>query len=453
MHKVYRLTHVDTDGQAIKSYVGVTIRELPDRKQAHLNEASRGGRSISPHSLGWAIREEIRRGNVPEERFRIELLEECGSVEEMLDGEERWIEALGTMAPAGYNLMPGGRSAGGPSNSKPVCMFADGELKEFPSISAAARARARELGKRNVSGFVHLVLVRIQMGWTYAEALEYDDHEDGRGTELSRKARDVGEKVATMRSREHRRRTKVERARIPRGFRLPAPDGSGGQVDIAGFAKQAELSKSTVTHRLHRIYKDIGQMTSVEVISALTTAEKRTKIVVVHLPDGQRVEGGRNELAKAFSTGEHAGCRVVPGLGYDALRTRLREAGDAASNDALLMALGVTAPGKSERLVAAEPARRRDLQASEYVVTADDGRRRRFVRQADFVRACLAGLEVLGQAERWVSPQARTAKERANSLQKRVARMMVSGTPTEIARRFGVLNFVVGETAEVDLLT
>lgn len=453
MYKIYKLTHVDGDGQVIKSYVGVTIRELPARLKAHLNEAVRGKRNIFPHSLGSAIRREIELGKVLEECFSIELLEKCASVEEMLDGEERWIAEIGTMAPTGYNVMPGGRSAGGPSNSKPVHVFADGKLKEFPSISSAARARAAELGKRNVENFVGLVLARIgQMGWTHAEALEYDDHEDGRRTELSRRARDAGELVATVRSREYRRSTKADRERIPKGFMLPAPDGSGQQVNIVRFAEQAGLSKATVTHRLHRIYKDISRMTIREVIAALVTAVERAKTIVVHLPNDQQIKGSRNELAKAFSEGEYKGYRVVPNLGREALRARLRKAGDAASNDELLIALGVKAPDTSARVIPAKPVHRRKLRASGYVVMADDKRQRRFIKQADFVRACLAGLVELNQVEKWVSPKAETAKERELSLQKKVTQMMKSLTPTEVAKEFGVLNFIVREATTGDLL-
>ncbi|WP_156419401.1 hypothetical protein [Aureimonas sp. AU12] len=435
MFKVYRIRHLNHEGAELKSYVGLTARTLARRKDAHINEASRAKRSIHSLSLGAAIRAEIRSANNPHEHFQIELLEEYGTVHAMLEGEGRWIEELGTMAPNGYNLMPGGCSAGGPSNSKPMRLLVDNVLVEFPSIKAAAQVRARELEK-DLDRFVGMVFMRIQNGWTHAEALEFESHEDGRGTELSRKARADGENVATVRSRAHRERIKTTAVAIPRGFNLPAPDGSGRKVPIKEFAEMSGVSQSTVMHRLHQIVGSIDAMASADTIDHLIRKQDRVKPIVVRLPDGTLVEGSRNHLAKEFSEGAYASYRTIHNLGYQALRTRLRKSGDRASNDEHLCALGVTAP-KSDvpRLIVAEPVHRRKLKAGEYLLTADDGRQLRFVKQMDFVRECVKALEQLGR----MPQQTETRRLRDKSLQSRITWMMGRHSPTEIARHLGVL--------------
>ncbi|ASP93334.1 GIY-YIG nuclease family protein [Sinorhizobium meliloti] len=112
-YQTYRIEHRNAQDELVKSYVGVTIRSLEDRLSAHLREASRAERSISPHSLGHAIRQELLADPANASRFSIRQLSIHESQTEMLADENIWIEKLGTMAPNGYNLMPGGRSAGG----------------------------------------------------------------------------------------------------------------------------------------------------------------------------------------------------------------------------------------------------------------------------------------------------------------------------------------------------
>lgn len=85
-----------------KGYVGLTRQKINDRLRAHRKNAkseSRHRQAISKaiYKYGWKA-------------FSPFVLEVCQSVEELSAAETQWIERLGTMAPNGYNLRPGGVS-------------------------------------------------------------------------------------------------------------------------------------------------------------------------------------------------------------------------------------------------------------------------------------------------------------------------------------------------------
>ncbi|MDX0482332.1 hypothetical protein GOL95_31630 [Sinorhizobium medicae] len=141
-YQTYFIEHRNAQDELVKSYVGVTIRSLEDRLSAHSRAASRAERSISPYSLGHAIRQELLADPENASRFSIRQLSIHESQTKMLADENIWIEKLGTMAPNGYNLIPWGRSAGGVGNSLAMELFIDGALRMFPSIKQAAHALA-----------------------------------------------------------------------------------------------------------------------------------------------------------------------------------------------------------------------------------------------------------------------------------------------------------------------
>lgn len=91
---VYRLTCVPTG----LSYVGQTIHTLDERWLGHVRHA-RTARVDMPITV--AIRE------YGAEAFTREVLQECEDQQSLNRAERHWIDTLGTVAPAGYNLSRG----------------------------------------------------------------------------------------------------------------------------------------------------------------------------------------------------------------------------------------------------------------------------------------------------------------------------------------------------------
>lgn len=128
---IYRVTHIASS----KSYVGLTVQTLQQRWRNHLEQAQSGG-VRNEVSLHQAIRD------FGAEAFSIEQID-SGTTKGTLEAKERlWIEKLGTLAPAGFNIAGGGVSGG--SNRKPVVV--DG--KKFASVGEAAAyvAESRKIG-------------------------------------------------------------------------------------------------------------------------------------------------------------------------------------------------------------------------------------------------------------------------------------------------------------------
>ena len=93
--RVYKITNKQNG----KIYVGQTKGTLSKRFSAHVSSATRGSKASIIHN---AIRKYGR------DAFKIELLEECQSFEELDEAERRWIAELNTVAPNGYNIEKGG---------------------------------------------------------------------------------------------------------------------------------------------------------------------------------------------------------------------------------------------------------------------------------------------------------------------------------------------------------
>ena len=126
---IYRVTHIASS----KSYVGLTVQTLQQRWRNHLEQAHAGG-VRSEDSLHQAIRD------FGVEAFTIEQID-SGTTKGTLEAKERlWIEKLGTLAPAGFNIVEGGVSGG--SNPKPCTV--DG--KKFRSVGEAAAYVAESRG-------------------------------------------------------------------------------------------------------------------------------------------------------------------------------------------------------------------------------------------------------------------------------------------------------------------
>ena len=119
---IYKITQVSTG----KMYVGLTVMGIDKRWENHLQQAV-DERIKSDKSLHNAIRE------AGSKDFLIEQID-MGQTKSDLEGKEiYWIEKLGTLHPAGFNLNKGGSSGGSNPTSTPV----DG--RTFDSRKAAVQ--------------------------------------------------------------------------------------------------------------------------------------------------------------------------------------------------------------------------------------------------------------------------------------------------------------------------
>lgn len=118
-------------------YVGQTVNKLKCRIQHH--------KKYNEFYLGNAIRQ------YGWENFKVDILEECGTLKELNEQEAYWIKTLGCKFPNGYNLTDGGNAPKGRVVSdkermlrsemnpykRPVRCIDTGEI--FPSVTSAAR--------------------------------------------------------------------------------------------------------------------------------------------------------------------------------------------------------------------------------------------------------------------------------------------------------------------------
>ena len=118
-----------------KQYVGQTIEGISKRMSGH-RTSTRAGCSLLIHKAMrkyglWA--------------FDIEEIDTLECTQEELDKiEQETIESLGTLAPNGYNIAPGGRGGGGKiRKGRPGTMTGKKHSKEARAKIAAASAKRR----------------------------------------------------------------------------------------------------------------------------------------------------------------------------------------------------------------------------------------------------------------------------------------------------------------------
>lgn len=96
---VYKIINIVND----KIYVGCTTRELEKRLYAHFGQRFHNKRLLSRAIIKYGI-----------DKFKISLIEQCASIDEMFEREKYWIGKLKSADPSiGYNLTLGGDA--GPS--------------------------------------------------------------------------------------------------------------------------------------------------------------------------------------------------------------------------------------------------------------------------------------------------------------------------------------------------
>lgn len=433
---IYQIAHARPDGQT-KNYVGLTQRPLDDRLNAHFNESTRPKvRGISHFSLGYAVREHLRNraGVELHDVFSITLLETFDTLEAMREGEARWIDKLGTMAPNGYNLMRGGSSVGGPSNAIPCSLWLSDGLQNFPSFTAAARAVAQAAGisdDKRIALFTDRAKMRIHTGWRQAEALGLEPRIDGRSTPLSLSAHKAGIKVDTARSQSHRQQQRGKRT-VPVGTRhlLPSPQDPSVMLPAPAVFEALGISASTGRHRLAKIEDNLHLMTPDAILEYLRTSKDRTKPLSIVLPGGKQVVMGINALAKEYQS---------LGNGFAVIKTRLRQLGAGATNQELLIALGIVPRPVKQREVAQEPVSRKKHCSHWFIEGASNSRE--FVNQKDFVEACYQVLRHKPGGEAMLGNAPDDEYKAKRSLQGRISRgTREKQTVQHLAEQLGILD-------------
>ena len=298
----------------------------------------------------------VASGTAFQDAYAVRTLETTDDPVQARQLEALWIARLGSAAPFGYNLMPGGSSLGGPANSAEVVMN-DPDLGtlRYSSASAAIRAvndRRRQAGQRPLEAGT--VYARLDQGWPPEKALELEPRVDQRGRRAAfiwkgkcyETLRAVSEAeavpIATLRSRLHRSRVAGrcssddvagDRRRSRSGGRqrglspVPDPDGNGGTVSLADFARRTGIPKATVTHRFWQLVRKGRQpetMASADILAALTCRQERRVILELEVGSGAVLTGGVRELIKCVLDTPAIEGRRHEVLGMSAIRRRLR---------------------------------------------------------------------------------------------------------------------------------
>ncbi len=357
---VARIIYELTERRTNRKYIGVTKRTLPVRIATHLNEARRD-KPVRPGGLMAALRRMLSEGRTFFEAFDARIVDHATNDEEARRKERDWIETLGCRQPSGLNGMPGGRSLGGPANSRPVDVeVAPGDLVSYPSFLVALTARNRGLkvaGKPVIE--MGAAYARLAAHWRPEEVLGYHDHDDGRSrrpvfrlngklyTSLQAAADDTGIGLDTLRSRLQRWRQAglegvpeigTDRRQGGKGraalatLRIPWP-GSDERLTAAEFARRTGVAKATILHRWHRVREEdvrrgeqgLPPLTPVQIQRRLTASPtERRKLLVLRLPDGRTWRGGERELVRRVLGAPAVEARRAERLSESGIRRRLR---------------------------------------------------------------------------------------------------------------------------------
>jgi group I intron endonuclease len=120
-----------------KVYVGMTTTGIIKRWHSHVYYAKHGAK--------WPLYAAIRKYG--KEYFTIEILESCAAMEELYHREVYWIEQYKSIAPNGYNLLPGSRFRDG----RPSSM-----LRKVRSDKGKTISEERKQGLRNAKKYLVL---------------------------------------------------------------------------------------------------------------------------------------------------------------------------------------------------------------------------------------------------------------------------------------------------------
>lgn len=316
-YSVYRISCKETG----KCYYGITAGRVETRLSRHVIDAFRR-RGCRIGSLQDRIRKVHVGGQRPRDAFEVEIVAERLSLACARSLESHLVEEKKTRVPHGFNVQPGGFSAGSKANSKPLTVSDErGYRRNYSSLMKAVDARNRELAKQDSKLLKYpTVRARIrEMGWTIEEALEYKSRIDGRsrrepflcsGTRmvsLAQASQATGLTKATLRSRLHRAklngRSDHDIAEVmPRpdvkALSLPDPDNRRRLISATAVARKLGIPVSTVVHRYRRAPKDIS---SRELINWLIGPKRPVRVLMLDVPGGERLCGSIRQIYMEIS--------------------------------------------------------------------------------------------------------------------------------------------------------
>lgn len=361
---IYALTERVTG----RIYVGLTTRTLAQRISAHLSQARRP-RTVRPDGLMNALRRMLDAGGRFGDMWEARIVGRAATTDQARVLETHWITTLSAARPTGYNIMPGGRSVGGPDNAVPVTVvLPDGSSRNYACIQHAI-VDSNEVNRAAGQPVLlpGTVYARLAMGWSPAQALGYAPHIDGRGARrpipvegrtfgnLRSIAATTGLPIAALRSRLHRRTLSgsetdlstdmrcsgfdhVPRRTAPLGLCLP---GVAGPLTVREYAKRTDMPASTVLHRWHaasRAGLDPATLSPTALLARLVTAEDRRRLVTLCLPDGRSWNGGERDLVRrVLGDPDLAASRAIL-LSESGIRRRLRLLPDCERQDPVKVA-------------------------------------------------------------------------------------------------------------------
>ena len=335
-----------TDRRSGKDYVGITEATISDRIRRHIYE-SRRDQPRDPRGLLHQLRERVHSEQDFYEQFEVRELTRTYSLATAGWLEQVWIDRIGSMAPHGYNLMPGGASVGGRGNAQTLMLHIDGEEVAFTTIRAAVvhcNNRAVRLG----AGLLRIgtVYARLVAGWSPEQACDLEPHDDGRSqrdpfvvdgrtyTSLAAASAATGVHMETLRSRLHRaRRAGEQRPDIGRNRRrggrrpmlgLRHPE-TGEVVSARTYSRATGIPAATVLSRFHRAGDNDPRCLAVPV--------ERRKQVGLRLPCGRVLTGGyRQTAARVVSDPDLQALRCEE-LSQAGIRARLKRMTTAQRSD------------------------------------------------------------------------------------------------------------------------
>lgn len=380
--RLYLVTETATG----RGYVGLTARLEQSRLRAHWYHAGRVEHRHRQGSLGAAMRAARERGDSLEQAFSVTVLEMVPDVVAARRREEDLIASLGTAAPGGFNLMPGGASVGGPGNSRQTRLRGpNGRVRGFASFGEAWawwRAQWEVASPEQVAAWtteglhwpaLGLAHARIGLGWSVQEALGLAPHGDRRGErpdgvvangKRHEHLRDLADlaPVPTLRSRLHRarqaglgaqadlaadRRRHGQPQQARRVARLPDPDDPAGprELTLRDLAGRTGVPFATLQHRLRGLERqgpDPAAMPGAALLARLLApTTDRRMVTIVRLRGGRVLRGGQRELARLVQDDPKVQPLRVERLSEPGTHRRLRLVGAGAGQPALRWALGL----------------------------------------------------------------------------------------------------------------
>lgn len=318
-YKVYRITHSSKN----KKYIGLTQRDtLEERLQAHFNEMARKAKNskfLNENSLQFAMFEEYKKhqsnwNDKKFELFRIELIQDFDSEDEMRVQEYKSIVSENTLSPYGYNLMNGSHSIGGRGRNQPIEIknFKDHNGNTYSWNFSSKKEMYSELSKiYNIEEST----IRYRIDKFKKENKWFEEYIDAILYAIN--FEDKRKKGGTNSKRQKKRRDNQHvKLNVKASFinEIKYPNSNNKFIlNSSEFAKQHKISKSTVRARSLRFLECEGfkyidkehlnkfiQQKRNEFIKYITTKHSKSQKIIVNYKN-KEYSGSLRSLSKEFN--------------------------------------------------------------------------------------------------------------------------------------------------------